>query len=62
MKRVSLLMADTSRCLVFPGLWIVYTCKFHVRFRIKLAHFSLKNIFLNKRASLMRNRARNSQM
>jgi hypothetical protein len=42
-----------------PSLWIVYTCKFRTRFRIKLARFYLKKIFKkNKCASLMRNRVR----
>ncbi len=38
------------------ALWIVYTCKFHARFRIKLARFFKKYFFFeNQRVSLMQN-------
>ncbi len=48
----------------FGYLWIVYTCEFRARFRIKLARFFKKRIYFfeNQCASLMRNHAQNSQV
>jgi len=33
----------------------IYTCEFHMRFHIKLAHFVTKKIFITKCASLVQN-------
>ncbi len=45
---------------ILPLLRCIYTCKFCVRFCIKLAHFANKyTFFITKCASLARNRLRN---
>jgi hypothetical protein len=39
--------SNHAKMSAIQQLWIVYTFKFHARFRIKLAHFYLKKYFFH---------------